>query len=59
MSSYYILIVGGNLIKPMLCFQTLKTLESQKLFDIFNRYRTETLTSNDLRLQTNIVGNLI
>ena len=59
MSSYYILIVAGNLIKPMLCFQTPKTSESQKLFDIFNRYRTETLTSNDLRLQTNIVGNLV
>ena len=52
--------VAGNLIKPIFCVsKSLKTSESQRLFDIFNGYRKETLTINGLRLQTNIVGNQI
>ena len=35
---------AGNLIKPMVCFHTPKTSESQKFSDIFNTFRKETLT---------------
>ena len=43
-----------------MCFQNPKTSETQKVFDIFfNRYWKETLTQNSLRLETNIVGNII
>ena len=34
----------GNLVKPMLCFHTAKTSESQKFSDLFKRFRKETLT---------------
>ena len=34
----------GNLIKPMLCFHSPKTSESQKFSDILNRFRKEIST---------------